>query len=554
MNILAVEDNPQNLYLLEVLLKGNGYDVVPAANGAEALKKLGTGGFDLIISDLLMPVMDGFQLCRTVKADKNLRHIPFIVYTATDTSPEDEAFALKLGADRFIVKPCEPDVLMAAIQTVMTAIRQREMALTPEPLKGKDMFRQHNERLVKKLEQKISQLEKEIQTQQEVEKHLRTSERTLKTLFENTVDGMIVADIKTGRFTLANDAICRMIGCSAEEIKRLSVTDIHPEESLDHVRLQFEKQARGEISLAPDIPVKRQDGSIFFADVNAAPLELKGRLHVLGIFRDITERKIAEKKLQNSLDTIKKLKDRLKAENIYLREKVVSKHSYGEFIGTSDPMKYAMYRIRQVAPKHVTVLLTGETGTGKSIFARIIHRESDRRDKPFVSVNCANLPANLIESELFGREKGAFTGSSAKQIGRFELAHGGTLFLDEIGEMTSELQAKLLRVVEHGEFELLGSPQPVKVDVRIIASTNRNFEEEIKKGRFRQDLFYRLNVFPVTLPPLRQRKEDIPLLVEFFVGKFTRRFGKHIEKLPKSSMDHLEAYAWPGNAGVDQCH
>jgi len=261
--------------------------------------------------------------------------------------------------------------------------------------------------------------------------------------------------------------------------------------------------------LASGIPVKRRDGSVFFADINSALFQLEGRPHLLGIFRDITARKQAEKELRDALDTIQKLKDRLEAENVYLREEVKLKDRRAAVVSASDPMKYAMHRIRQVAPTNATVLLTGETGTGKNVFARLLHEESKRRDKPFVNVACAGLPANLIESELFGREKGAFTGSTARQIGRFELAHGGTVFLDEIGELPMELQAKLLRVLEDGEFERLGSPHPVKVDVRVIASTNRNLEEEIKNDRFRRDLFYRLNAFPVTLPALRDRREDI---------------------------------------------
>jgi PAS domain S-box-containing protein len=482
-----------------------------------------------------------------VKTDEELRDIPFIIYTATYTSSQDEAFALKIGADRFIVKPCEPDALMEAIQDVMAAVQGRNIAITPEPLQEQEVLRLHNERLVRKLEQKIAQLEKEVRVRHEAEESLRASERTLKTVFEGAVDGMLVADVKTGRFVMANDAMCRMLGCSAEEIKGLCLADMHPVESLDHVRLQFERQARGEISLAPDIPVKRRDGSVFFADVSSAPLNLEGRLHLLGIFRDITARKNAEKELRDALDTIKNLKDRLEAENIYLRDEIRLKEGYGDIIGTSDPMKYAMHRVRQVARTKTTVMLTGETGTGKGVFARFLHHESNRRDKPFVNVACAGLPANLIESELFGREKGAFTGSTARQIGRFELANGGTIFLDEIGELPIELQAKLLRVIEDGEFERLGSPRPVKVDVRIITSSNRNLEEETNNGRFRQDLFYRINAFPVTLPPLRYRREDVPLLVEFFAGRFSKRFGKRIEKIPKDTMKALEDYAWPGN-------
>jgi len=546
MNILIVDDNAANLYLLEALLKGNGHEVQAAANGAEALEKLRSCKSDLIISDILMPVMDGFDLCRKVKTDEDLRNIPLIIYTATYTSAEDEAFALKIGADRFIIKPSEPDALMEAIQEVMAYARS-EIASTPERLQEEEMFRLHTERLVQKLERKIVQLEKEAQARLEAEETLQASERTLKTLFESAMDGILVVDVKNGRFVMANNAICRMLGWSAEEIKSLSFADIHPVGSLDHVRLQFEKQVRGEVSLALDIPVKRRDGSIFFTDINSALLELEGRPHLLGIFRDITARKQAEKELRDALDTIQKLKDRLEAENVYLREEVKLKDRRAAVVSASDPMKYAMHRIRQVAPTNATVLLTGETGTGKNVFARLLHEESKRRDKPFVNVACAGLPANLIESELFGREKGAFTGSTARQIGRFELAHGGTVFLDEIGELPMELQAKLLRVLEDGEFERLGSPHPVKVDVRVIASTNRNLEEEIKNDRFRRDLFYRLNAFPVTLPALRDRREDIPLLVEFFVDRFSKRFSKRFQKVSGETLQALEDYAWPGN-------
>ncbi len=196
---------------------------------------------------------------------------------------------------------------------------------------------------------------------------------------------------------------------------------------------------------------------------------------------------------------------------------------------------------------NATVLLLGETGTGKGVVARAIHSSSARKERPLITVNCTALPANLIESELFGRERGAFTGSDARQIGRFELADGGTIFLDEIGEMPLELQCKLLRVIQDGEFERLGSPRTIKVDVRIIAATNRNLEEEIRNGKFREDLFYRLNVFPITMPPLRQRKEDIPLLVNHFVAKFNKKIGKKIETVSKDTLNALQEYHWPGN-------
>ena len=270
-------------------------------------------------------------------------------------------------------------------------------------------------------------------------------------------------------------------------------------------------------------------------------------VRVLGLSTDITERKHAEETLKKAFDEIKELKEQLEAENIYLREEVELKGCSKDIIGISNPIKYVMHRISQVAPTSMTVLLIGETGTGKGLFARALHQGSSRRDKPFVNVNCAGLPPNLIESELFGREKGAFTGSTARQIGRFEIANGGTILLDEIGELPLELQAKLLKVIENGEFERLGSPHTVKVDVRIIASTNRDIEEEVKKGQFRKDLFYRLNVFPITIPSLKQRRKDIPLLVKSYAETFCKKHGKHIETIPKNTMKALEDYAWPGN-------
>jgi transcriptional regulator with GAF, ATPase, and Fis domain len=196
---------------------------------------------------------------------------------------------------------------------------------------------------------------------------------------------------------------------------------------------------------------------------------------------------------------------------------------------------------------NTTVLILGETGTGKDLIAAAIHNMSSRKDRPLITVNCAALPGNLIESELFGREKGAFTGADTRQIGRFEVANGSTLCLDEIGELPLEVQAKLLRVIQHNEFERLGSSQTTKVDVRIVATTNRNLEEEVRKGRFRQDLYYRLNVFPITVPPLRQRKEDIPLLVQAFIERYSRKLGKQITSIQKEALKALQDYPWPGN-------
>ncbi|NVN91240.1 MAG: sigma-54-dependent Fis family transcriptional regulator [Desulfuromonadales bacterium] len=263
--------------------------------------------------------------------------------------------------------------------------------------------------------------------------------------------------------------------------------------------------------------------------------------------REIEERTKAEESLKSTLGEIKTLKDRLRAENVYLQQEVAGEYNFGEIIGQSSAISYVFFRIEQVAPLDTTVLLLGETGTGKGVVARAIHSRSARKDRPMITVNCTALPGNLIESELFGRERGAFTGADARQMGRFELADGGTIFLDEIGEMPLELQCKLLRVIQDGEFERLGSPRTIKVNVRIIAASNRNLEEEIKNGRFREDLFYRLNVFPITVPPLRQRQDDIQLLVNHFVTKFNKKIGKKITTVSQETLNALQEYHWPGN-------
>jgi PAS domain S-box-containing protein len=268
---------------------------------------------------------------------------------------------------------------------------------------------------------------------------------------------------------------------------------------------------------------------------------------MFGTVLDITERKQSESMLQKAFEEISWHRKQLEAENIYLRHEIGVGGGFANIVGTSQGIQHIMFRIRQVAHMNTTVLITGETGTGKGIFARALHDSSNRKGEPFVQVNCAGLPANLIESELFGREKGAFTGATEKQIGRFELANRGTIFLDEIGELPIELQPKLLRVIESGEFERLGSPRSVKVDVRIIASTNRNLYDQIKKGHFRRDLFYRLNVFPIQIPPLRERREDVPLLVNYYVDKFNKRCNKNITIIPRETMANLQAYNWPGN-------
>jgi formate hydrogenlyase transcriptional activator len=241
------------------------------------------------------------------------------------------------------------------------------------------------------------------------------------------------------------------------------------------------------------------------------------------------------------------LKARFEAEAVYLQEEIKTEHNFEEIIGQSTAIRALLKKLEQGAPTDATVLIHGETGTGKELLARAVHDRSRRKTRPLVKVNCGAIPSGLVESELFGHERGAFTGATQQRIGRFELAHGGTIFLDEVTELPLETQVKLLRVLQEGEFERVGSSRTIKVDVRVIAATNRNLQEVVRSGAFRSDLFYRLNVFPLEVSALRERREDIPLLVNFFLGRFSKSVGKKIRGLSQKSMERLVQYAWPGN-------
>ncbi len=292
-------------------------------------------------------------------------------------------------------------------------------------------------------------------------------------------------------------------------------------------------------------------GVVGFASLSTErhwPEVLVQRLNLLGVvFANALMRKQSEQKLHKAFSEIQNLKDRLEAENTLLRQEINLQYDHDEIIGQSEGIKHVLSQAEQVAGTDTTVMLLGETGTGKELMAQVIHKLSTRKARTMVTVNCAALPANLIENELFGHEKGAFTGASTKRIGRFELADGATLFLDEIGELSLPLQAKLLRVLQHGQFERLGGHRTITSDVRVIAATNRGLLEAVHAGEFRMDLYYRLNVFPIVLPPLRERRKDIPLLVWFFVKSFCEKMGKRIETIPRSSMQVLQNYHWPGN-------
>ena len=268
---------------------------------------------------------------------------------------------------------------------------------------------------------------------------------------------------------------------------------------------------------------------------------------ILETNNDITERKRAEDELRTAFEEIKQLKDQLYRENVALREEIDKTSMFEEIVGISPALHAVLSRVSKVAPTDSTVLITGETGTGKELVARAIHRRSHRSSRAFVSVNCAAVPRDLIASELFGHEKGAFTGATQRRLGRFELAEGGTIFLDEIGELPAETQIALLRVLQEHEFGRVGGTGSIRANARVIAATNRDLEAAIAAGTFRSDLFYRLNVFPIEVPPLRERQQDIPVLVEYFIDRYARKAGKSIRGVNKKSLELLQSYPWPGN-------
>jgi len=401
-NILVVDDTPLNLGGLVTILSERGHMVRPASSASMALRTLEAGLPDLILLDIRMPDMDGYELCEKLKSDARTRDIPIIFISAL-TEVDEKVKGFESGGVDYIAKPFQAEEVLARVDTHLT-LRRYQAGL-------EDIVR-----------------ERTVELQQALEK--------------------------------------------AEGLN--------------------------------------------------------------------TE-------LQDSLAENERLREKIQVEHVYLQEEIRVDHDFTDIIGQNQEFKYMLFKVRQVAETDTTVLITGETGTGKELVARALHAAGNRKDRPLIKVNCATLPANLIESELFGHEKGAFTGAVNRQIGRFELADGGTIFLDEIGELPLELQPKLLRVIQEGEFERLGNPRIHTVDVRIIAATNRDLKQAVLKERFRQDLYYRLNVYPVSVPPLRDRSDDIPLLVNVFVQKYSKKLGKQIDRVPQKTLDVLQSYVWPGN-------
>ncbi len=369
-----------------------------------------------------------------------------------------------------------------------------------------------------------------------LERQLRESEERLRDLYEEAPLAYVLEDLQS-RFIRANRAARRILGIKPEEVPGIVGLSLVPDrpDAQRAAQEQFSLQVRGMETRGVVLELRRKDdGQPIWIEIWAKPEP--GGQYTRTMFLDVTDRVLMEREQR-----------RLAAENIYLREEIKSVHNFEEIVGQSPAVLDVLEKVNRVAKTDATVLITGETGTGKELIARAIHSASHRHHNPLIKVNCAALPGGLIESELFGHEKGAFSGAINRRAGRFELAHGGTIFLDEIGELPTDLQVKLLRVLQEREFERVGGTDPIRVDVRVIAATNRDLVKLIREGTVREDLFYRLNVFPISLPPLRERSGDVPLLVKSLVARFAARVGMRIESVGKATMDRLTGYRWPGN-------
>jgi formate hydrogenlyase transcriptional activator len=362
------------------------------------------------------------------------------------------------------------------------------------------------------------------------------SEERFRDLFEEAPIAYVHEGLDS-RFIEANRTAMRILGLKPEEVAGMTGKSMVPDtpEAQRALGGWLDSMGRGTATTGTVLELRRKDdGKPVWIQCWSRPAP--DGSYTRTMFIDVTDRVLMERE-----------KARLEAQNTYLIEEIKEAHNFEEIVGQSRPLAEVIEKVKLVASTDSSVLILGQTGTGKELVARAVHSNSERRNRPLVKVNCAALPVGLIESELFGHEKGAFTGATDRRIGRFELAHGGTIFLDEIGDMPADIQAKLLRVLQEHEFERVGSSNQIKVDVRVIAATNRDLMRSLAEGTFRQDLYYRLNVFPIQLPPLRERREDIPPLVHYFVRRFSLKIGRKITRIQRDMMDRLVSYSWPGN-------
>ena len=510
LRILSLEDDVNDTELIQELLETEGIvcEITRVDTQAAFLCSLEQGGIDLILADYTLPSFDGISALRL--AISSCRDVPFIFVSGT-LGEEVAIEALKIGATDYVLKTR----LSRLVPSVHRALREAE------------------ERAERK----------------RAEEALRRSETYLAEAQRLSCTGSFGWDVLSGEIYWSDETF-RIFQCepAAKPTLALVIERTHPgdralvQQVIDRATVErngFDFEQR----------LQMPDGAVKFLRVvaHASTGDEPGGLLFIGAVTDISERKRAEADLQKAVDEIKELKDQLYEENVALKEEIDKASMFEEIVGESPALQTALARVSKVARTDSTVLITGETGTGKELIARAIHKRSQRAERAFVSVNCAAVPSSLIASELFGHEKGAFTGAMQRRLGRFELAEGGTIFLDEIGDVPLETQIALLRVLQEREFERVGGTKSIRANVRVIAATNRDLQGSIDAGRFRSDLYYRLNVFPIEVPSLRDRRGDIPLLVEYFIHRYATKAGKKIRGINRATLESLKSYTWPGN-------
>jgi DNA-binding NtrC family response regulator len=510
LRVLSLEDDPKDTELIQELLGTEDIvcEITRVDTQKEFLASLEQGGIDLILADYTLPSFDGLSALKLAMSRRP--DVPFIFVSGT-LGEEVAIEALKIGATDYILKTR----LSRLAPSVQRALREA----------------------------------KEKAERKRAEEALRRSESYLAEAQRLSGTGSFGWDVLSGEIYWSDETF-RIYECepAAKPTLELAIERTHPGDRV-LVRQTIDRASAERSGFDYEHRLQMPDGSIKFVRVLARPStgDEPGGLLFVGAVTDITERKRVEGDLQKAVDEIKKLKDQLYEENVALREEIDKTSMFEEIVGESPALQTVLARVAKVARTDSTVLITGETGTGKELVARAIHKRSPRAGRAFVSVNCAAVPSSLIGSELFGHEKGAFTGAAQRRLGRFELAEGGTIFLDEIGELPPDTQIALLRVLQEREFERLGGAKVIRANVRVIAATNRDLERSIDAGTFRSDLYYRLNVFPIEMPPLRERREDITLLVEYFIDRYATKAGKKIRGINKATLDRLKSYAWPGN-------
>jgi PAS domain S-box-containing protein len=509
LRILYLEDDPTDAELLQETLEADGIScqVTRVETETDFIGSLKQGDYDLILADYTLPSFDGLSALKI--AQQSWPHVPFIFVSGT-LGEEVAIEALKIGATDYVFKTKLSRIVPSVQRALREAVERTELHCAEEALRRSEAYLAEAQRL--------------------------------------SHTGSFGWDVSSGEIYWSRETF-RIF--EYEPVAKvpidLVVQRAHPEDR-SAVQQLIERVSRERKSFDFEHRLLVPDGSVKYVRVVGHSSENEsGSFEFVGAVTDITERKRAEADLQMALNEIKKLRDQLYKENIALREEIDKASMFEDIVGESPALQAVLARVAKVAPTDSTVLITGETGTGKELIARAIHKRSRRSSRGFVSVNCAATPATLIASELFGHEKGAFTGALQRRLGRFELAEGGTIFLDEIGELPAETQIALLRVLQEREFERIGGSRPIPADVRVIAATNRDLENAIAFGGFRRDLFYRLNVFPIEMPPLRDRKEDIPMLIEYFIHRYSRKAGKKIGTVEKRTIELLQSYAWPGN-------